>query len=94
MNQEVKSTLKVSKATIERLRRVAGRTMMDAGKKASLEDVIIMFLDEYEAKACNGIDKAEKMQKDREAFLAMIDCTFPGLAPEDSSEYDYEDIGG
>jgi hypothetical protein len=93
MKNDNKTTMKVSKQTIERLHKVMGQLAIKAGGRITLNDAIDTLLDAHEL-SLNGSDNFEaRLNKDRETFLSLLDNPFPGLEPGDLKEYDFDDVG-
>ena len=87
------TTIKVSKRTLERLRRIVGELIKREGKKFTLEDAIIHLLEKNESKD-ELTTLNNNINQDREEFLTLFKQKFFGAGPEDFKEYDFEDIGG
>lgn len=84
------STMKVSRPTLKKLHRLAGHLAAERGRRVTLEDALIYLL-RNEAKR----DQARAVR--REEFLAFVRAHAAeapgGIDPEDSREYDFEDVG-
>jgi hypothetical protein len=87
------TTIKVSKSTLERLHRIVGELTKQKGKRITLEDAIVHLLEKNELKE-EGSSIKNDIEKDRKAFIKLIEKGFFGGSPEDYKEYDFEDIGG
>ena len=94
MNSSNKTTVKVSRKTIERMHQVLGSITEKERRHVTLEDVIVHLLDFHEASDEDFEKNRDKMQKDREAFLALLKTTFVGIEQADYKDFDFDDIGG
>ncbi|HME55269.1 MAG TPA: hypothetical protein VKM55_23880 [Candidatus Lokiarchaeia archaeon] len=94
MNSGNKTTIKVSRKTIDRLHQVLGNIAEKERHRVTLEDAIVHLLDHHDILSKDSRDGEEKLQKDRKSFLALLDHTFKGIEPADYKEYDFDEIGG
>ena len=85
------TTIKVSKKTLEKLHKLAGKMASEMGKRVTLEEAINKLLEE---KYGGTDEKLIDIEEDRKAFLKLLDQKITGGQPEDYKEYDFEDMGG
>ncbi|MHA1275050.1 MAG: hypothetical protein ACTSQS_16705, partial [Promethearchaeota archaeon] len=75
------TSIKVSKKTLKRLHQLVRELTQQRGRRITLEDAIIQLLEQR-----NKIHSREshelKIEKDRQAFLALIDEVFEGASSE------------
>ncbi len=93
MKNDNKTTIKVSRQTIERLHKVIGRLTISSGGRITLNDAIDTLLDAHELSLDHSDDFENGLKKDREAFISLLDDPFHGLEPGDLKEYDFDDEG-
>ncbi|MHA1371574.1 MAG: hypothetical protein ACTSRA_17875 [Promethearchaeota archaeon] len=82
--------MKVSKETLKRLHKVVGEITAEKGESVTLEDALVLLLDENEKRKKK--ESFSKIEEDRRAFLSLLDQKFQDGGPEDYKEYNYEDI--
>jgi hypothetical protein len=93
MKNDNKTTIKVSRQTIERLHKVIGQMTIKTGRRVTLNDAIDTLLDSHELSFDHSDTFEVSLRKDREAFLSLLDDPFHGLEPGDLKEYDFDDVG-
>jgi hypothetical protein len=84
------STVKVSKKTLKRLHQLVGKLTIKYGRRVSLEEAI-KYLFEKENLQENQNNHTMKTNKDKIAFLALLNTKFDGITLEDYKEYDFEE---
>ncbi len=86
------STVKVSKKTLKKLHQLVGKLTIKFGRRVSLEEAI-KYLFEKENLMKNQDNQSLKREKDKIAFLDLLNQKFDGILQEDYQEYDFEDNG-
>ena len=87
------TTIKVSKKTLKKLHKLAGKLTQEKERRVTLEDAIIYILNEHKSKNKKESNSL-RIQNDRESVLSLLQKKVEGAGPLDFSEYDYDDIGG
>ncbi|TFF63831.1 MAG: hypothetical protein EU521_00095 [Promethearchaeota archaeon] len=86
------TTMKISKKTLKKLHKLAGKMAAEKGRRVTLEEALLQLLEENE-KIKSNLNESKK-KEDRKIFLNLLEQKFSGGEPEDYKEYDYEDITG
>ncbi len=87
------TTIKVSKKTLKKLHKLAGKLTQEKERRVTLEDAILYVLNEHKKRKDKEFDSLE-IQSDRETVLSLLQKKVEGAGPNDFKEYDYDDIGG
>jgi hypothetical protein len=85
--------IKVSKKTLKKLHKLAGKLTQERGERVTLEDAILYIFNAYKKKGTKESDLLQ-IQNDRESLLSLLQNKVKGAGPSDFMEYDYDDIGG
>ncbi len=86
------STIKVTKKTLQKLHKFVGKLKQLKGERISMEDAINYLLSENKKYEKRSPEFIEKLNKDREQFLKILQQGIKGAGPEDYKEYGFEDI--
>ena len=86
------STIKVTKKTLQELHKFVGKLKQLKGERVSMEDAINYLLNEHKKYENRSPEFVEKLNKDREQFLKLLQQGIKGAGPEDYKEYGFEDV--
>jgi len=84
------TTMKISKKTLKRLHKLAGEIAAEKGKRVTLEEALLVLLEENEMK--KNKMKLHKTNEDREELLSLLEMKIEGAGPGDYKEYDFNDL--
>jgi len=82
------SIIKISKKTFKQLLQLVGELTIKYGRRVSIEDAI-KYLFENEKKIKNQDNQSLKREKDKIAFLDLLNQKFDGITLEDYQEYNF-----
>jgi len=86
------STIKVTKKTLQKLHKFVGKLKQLKGEGISMEDAINYLLSENKKYEKRTPEFIEKLNRDREQFLKILQQGIKGAGPEDYKEYGFKDI--
>ena len=86
------TTIKVSKKTLQNLRKFVGKMTEKTGRRTSMEEAINFLLNEYKISERHSPEFMKKLKEDRERFIKVMEHKIEGAGPDDYKEYNFEDI--